>query len=144
MKEIILFEFMKREFSYFKRGNQYFPLIDVELIGPKDSLVVKALIDSGASFSLFRPEIAHYLGIPVNIGRKLYFQGIKGKIIGYLHQITMRLDHKKFDCYIAFSKELDASFNILGRNNFFLLFLITFNEKNQRILIEENEGDNKK
>ena len=144
MKEIILFEFMKREFSYFKRGNQYFPLIDVELIGPKDSLVVKALIDSGASFSLFRPEIAHYLGIPVNIGRKLYFQGIKGKIVGYLHQITMRLDHKKFDCYIAFSKELDASFNILGRNNFFLLFLITFNEKNQRILIEENEGDNKK
>lgn len=131
---------MKSEFSYFKKGNQYYPLIDVELIGPKDSLVVKALIDSGASCSLFRPEIANYLGISVNVGQKLYFQGIKGKIIGYLHQVPMRLDHKKFDCYIAFSKELDVSFNILGRNNFFLLFLITFNEKNQRIIIEENKG----
>lgn len=131
---------MKSEFSYFKKGNQYYPLIDVELMGPKDSLVVKALIDSGASCSLFRPEIANYLGISVNVGQKLYFQGIKGKIIGYLHQVPMRLDHKKFDCYIAFSKELDVSFNILGRNNFFLLFLITFNEKNQRIIIEENKG----
>ena len=131
---------MKSEFSYFKKGNQYYPLIDVELMGPKDSLVVKALIDSGASCSLFRPEIANYLGISVNVGQKLYFQGIKGKIIGYLHQVPMRLNHKKFDCYVAFSKELDVSFNILGRNNFFLLFLITFNEKNQRILIEENKG----
>jgi len=129
---------MKREFSYFKRGNQYFPLIDVELIGPKASLVVKALIDSGASCSLFRPEIADYLGILVNGGRRLYFQGIKGKILGYLHQVPVRLNHRKFDCYIAFSNELDVSFNILGRNNFFLLFLITFNEKYQKILIEEN------
>jgi hypothetical protein len=134
---------MKKEYSYFKRENQYYPLIDVELFGPKENLMVKALIDSGASCSLFRPEIANYLGIPVNVGRKLYFQGIKGKIIGYLHQITVRLDNKKFNCYIAFSNELDVSFNILGRNNFFLLFLITFNEKNQRILIEENKLDKK-
>lgn len=134
---------MKKEYSYFKRENQYYPLIEVELFGPKETLSVKALIDSGASCSLFRPEIANFLGIPVNSGRKLYFQGIKGKIIGYLHQIPMRLDHKKFDCYIAFSNELDVSFNILGRNNFFLLFLITFNEKNQKILIEENELDKK-
>lgn len=134
---------MKKEYSYFKRGNQYYPLIDVELHGPKENLVVKALIDSGASCSLFQPEIANYLGIQVNVGRKLYFQGIKGKIIGYLHQIPMRLNHRKFDCYIAFSNELDVPFNILGRNNFFLLFLITFNEKDQKILIEENELDNK-
>lgn len=134
---------MKREFSYFRRGDQYYPLIDVELIGSRGSLVVKALIDSGATFSLFRPEIADYLGIPVSGGRSLYFHGIKGKILGYLHQIPAKVNHKRFDCYIAFSPELEVSFNILGRNNFFFPFLITFNEKHQKVLIEKNNSDKK-
>ena len=130
---------MRREFSYFKRGSQYYPLIDIELIGPKGSLVVKALIDSGASCSLFQPEIADYLGIPVDGGQRVYFQGIKGEIFGYLHRVSVRLNHKKFNCYIAFSNQLEVSFNILGRNNFFLPFLITFNEKYQKILIEDSK-----
>ena len=134
---------MKREYSYFRRGDQYYPLIDVELIGSRGSLVVKALIDSGATFSLFRPEIADYLGISVSGGQSLYFHGIKGKILGYLHQIPVKVDHKRFDCYIAFSTELEVSFNILGRNNFFLPFLITFNEKQQKILIEKNNSGKK-
>jgi len=134
---------MKREYSYFRRGDQYYPLIDVELIGSRGSLVVKALIDSGATFSLFRPEIADYLGISVSGGQSLYFHGIKGKILGYLHQIPVKVNHQRFDCYIAFSTELEVSFNILGRNNFFLPFLITFNEKQQKILIEKNNSGKK-
>ena len=100
--------------------------------------MVKALIDSGATFSIFRPEIASFLGIPVKNGQSLYFQGIKSKILGYLHQVPVRVNQEKFNCYIAFSSELEVSFNILGRNNFFLPFLITFNEKLQKVLIEKN------
>jgi len=129
---------MKKEFSYLRKGEQAYPLIDVELIGPKGSLMVKALIDSGATFSIFRPEIASFLGIPVKNGQSLYFQGIKSKILGYLHQVPVRVNQEKFNCYIAFSSELEVSFNILGRNNFFLPFLITFNEKLQKVLIEKN------
>lgn len=130
---------MKSEFSYFKKGNQYYPLIDVELVGPKKTLIVKALLDSGATFSLFRPEIADYLGIPLRCGRKIYFHGIKGKILGYLHRVPVKINQKRFICFIAFSPELESSFNILGRSNFFFPFLITFNEKYQKILIEENK-----
>jgi hypothetical protein len=130
---------MKSEFSYFKKGNQFYPLIDVELGGPEKTLIVKALLDSGATFSLFRPEIADYLGIPLRGGRKIYFHGIKGKILGYLHRIPVRINQKRFICSIAFSPELESSFNILGRNNFFFPFLITFNEKYQKILLEENK-----
>jgi hypothetical protein len=46
-----------KEFSYLKKGDQAYPLIDVEMIGPKGSLVVYGLIDSGATFSIFRKEI---------------------------------------------------------------------------------------
>jgi hypothetical protein len=129
---------MKREFSYLKKGDQAYPLIDLELIGPKRNLVVKALVDSGATFSIFRPEIANYLGVHVRAGQSLYFQGIKGEILGYLHQIPIRINQERFDCNIAFSPELEVSFNILGRNNFFLPFLITFNERFQKVIIEKN------
>jgi len=134
---------MKRESPYLRKGEQSYPLIDVELIGPKGSLVVKALVDSGATFSIFRPEIASYLGVPVSSGQRLYFHGIKGKILGYLHQIPVRVNQERFNCYIAFSPELEVSFNILGRNNFFLPFLITFNEKAQKVLIEKNNSEEK-
>jgi len=129
---------MKKEFSYLRKRDQAYPLIDLELIGPKRSLVVKALVDSGATFSIFRPEIASYLGVRVRDGQSLYFQGIKSRILGYLHQVPVRINQERFNCYIAFSSELEVSFNILGRNNFFLPFLITFNERFQKVLIEKN------
>jgi predicted aspartyl protease len=130
---------MRKEFPYLKEGERSYPLIDIEIMGPKGSLMVKALVDSGATYSLFSSEIAHYLGIPITRGQSLYFQGIKGKVLGYLHKIPVMLDKKKFYCYIAFSSELEVSFNILGRNNFFFPFIISFNEKLQKVIVEENE-----
>jgi hypothetical protein len=130
---------MKKEFSYLRKENQYYPMVNIELIGPRRSLVIKALVDSGASLSIFRPEIADYLGIPIKTGERLYLQGIKGKILGYLHKLPVRIDQEKLNCKIAFSPEFKVSFNLLGRNNFFLPFLITFNEKHQKILIEKNQ-----
>ena len=128
----------KYEFSYLRKGSQYYPLIDIELTGPKGSLVVKALVDSGASLSVFRPEIASYLAIPIRKGEGLYFQGIKSRIRGFLHRVPVQVNGESFDCNIAFSPELKISFNLLGRNNFFLPFLITFNEKSKKVLIEKN------
>ncbi len=130
---------MKQEFPYLRQGDQTYPLIDVELIGPDRRLLVKALIDSGASLSIFRPEIAHYLGISVETGQRLYFQGIKSRIVGYLHQLPVKVNGEKFDCYVAFSAELETSFNLLGRDNFFHPFKITFNEKLQKVILERND-----
>ncbi len=129
---------MKTEFSYLRKGGHYYPFIDIELMGQKGNLVIKALVDSGATFSIFRPEVANYLGIPIKSGQSLCFQGIKGKLLGYLHRVPVKVDQEKFDCDIAFSPEFKVSFNILGRNNFFLPFLITFNERFQKVLIEKN------
>jgi len=63
---------IKEEFQYLKKGNQYFPLIDIEILHGKRKLKIKALVDSEASFSVFRSEIADYLKIPIEKGNLLY------------------------------------------------------------------------
>ncbi len=129
---------MKKEFSYLEKDGQYFPIIEIKLRGPKKEITVKALIDSGASFSVFRPEIAEELDIILEKGKKVYLTGIGGRILGYLHEVPMVLDNKKFRCKIVFSSEFNISFNLLGRDNFFLPFIVTFLERNKKIIIKTN------
>lgn len=127
---------MKEEFSYFKKDNQYFPVIEVNLKRPRKELKVKALIDSGASFSVFRPEIAQYLGIKLERGKMVYLTGIGGRILGYVHSISLQVGDKIFPCKIVFSQEFNVSFNLLGRDNFFLPFIISFLEKRKKVIVK--------
>lgn len=129
---------MKKEFPYFEKDNQSFPIIEIKLRHSKNEINVKALIDSGASFSVFRPEIAQELGIVLEKGKKIYLTGIGGRILGYLHTLPITLGNKTFQCKIVFSSEFNVSFNLLGRDNFFLPFLITFNERFRKIKIINN------
>lgn len=128
---------MKYKFSYSKKGNQFFPIIDLILKGPKDILKAKALIDSGASFSVFRSEIADYLGINIEKGKQMYLEGIGGRILGYLHTLSVFIGKKVYKCKIIFSREFNVSFNLLGRDNFFLPFIISFHERDKRVIVEE-------
>ena len=132
---------MNEEFSYLEKDGQFFPVIEIELINRLQSLKVRALIDSGASFSVFRPEIAETLGIKIEEGKVIYLSGIGGRILGYLHTVKVALGKKVFPCKIVFSLEFTVSFNLLGRNNFFIPFTITFLEKKKKILIQKEKGD---
>lgn len=128
---------MKKEFSYFEKDGQCFPIIEIKLGGVQKGIIVKALIDSGASFSVFRSEIAEALGIVLEKGKKIYLTGIGGRILGYLHNVPVALGSKKFRCKIIFSSEFNISFNLLGRDNFFLPFVITFLERDKKIIIKQ-------
>jgi len=127
---------MKKEYSY----RESYPIIEIELIGPQRRVKTLALIDSGANVSLFRPEIAELLGISLEGGKEISLFGIGGEIKGYLHQIPIEINRDQFDCKIIFSREMGTSISLLGRDNFFLPFLITFNEKFQRFIIERHPG----
>jgi len=130
---------MKLEFYYFKKDKQYYPVIDIVLRGPTNKTIhLKALVDSGASFSVFRPEVAHYLGISLEKGKKIYLTGIGGKILGYLHTLSITIGKKTFMCKIVFSLEFNVSLNLLGRDNFFTPFVISFIEKKRKIVIESD------
>lgn len=128
---------MIKSFSYLKKGSQYFPIIKVNLRGFEQKLTVEALLDSGASFSVFRAEVADYLGIPIEKGKPIYLTGIGGRILGYLHKVPIRVGTKSLICKIVFSKEYLVSLNILGRDNFFLPFLITFYEKRRKVVLKD-------
>ncbi len=91
------------------------------------------MVDSGATISVFQGSIGEYLGIPIENGRRRIFQGVGGKIIGYIHEVDLQIDKIKFSCRIAFSNELATSLNILGRDNFFERFLIIFDESNKML-----------
>jgi hypothetical protein len=127
---------MKKIFSYFEKDGQYFPVVEVKLKNLHRELNINALVDSGASFSVFRPEIAQELGIVLEKGKKIYLTGIGGRILGYLHEPFLTLGKKTFRCKIVFSPEFNVSFNLLGRDNFFLPFIISFIEKNRKIIVK--------
>ncbi|MEW5691908.1 MAG: aspartyl protease family protein [Candidatus Hydrogenedentota bacterium] len=128
---------MRLEFFYFKKGNQYFPLIDVKIKANRNEITVKALVDSGATFSIFRAEISDYLGINIEKGTPIYLEGIGGRILGYLRYVTCYIGAKSYKLKIIFSRELAVSFNILGRDNFFVPHIITFYEKNKKIILQQ-------
>ena len=127
---------MEKEFSYSKENNQWFPTLNIVIRGPKRTRLFKALVDSGASFSVFRSEVADYLGIPLEKGKPVYLTGIGGRILGYLHKIPVKIGNKKFICKIVFSKEYMVSLNILGRDNFFQPFLISFWERAKKVILK--------
>ena len=123
-----------KEYSY----QQNLPIINVEVIGPKGSLQIRALVDSGASISLFNAQIAEIIGIEFKKGKRVELSGIGGKIRGYLHKIPILVNDKRFECKIVFSSEIFENVNLLGRGNFFLPFLITFNERDRKFFLQEN------
>ena len=124
-------------FPYLRRGKQYFPVVDLTFTSSQSPLTVKALVDSGASFSVFRAEVLEYLGVSLVKGRPVYLEGIGGRILGYLHHLPVEVAAKKFSLTVVFSQELAVSFNLLGRDNFFSQFLVMFNERGRFVRLNE-------
>ena len=125
-------------FPYTTRRDRKFPIIPVTLIGRTIEIDTDALIDSGANISVFREEIADCLEIIIETGQEILLHGLGGRIVGYIHEVKLRVDKEEFPCRIVFSKELTVGLNILGRESFFEHFKITFKEKDKEITLEKN------
>ena len=125
------------KFKYSPRKDKYFPVIPITLINKDIEIETDALIDSGANISVFREELAECLEIVVEDGEEILLQGLGGRIVGYIHELTIRINDEKFRCKIVFSKEMTVGLNILGREGFFEHFQITFNEKQKEIILNK-------
>ena len=113
-----------------------FPVIPLKLSFQGRVADTSALIDSGATISIFRPEVAEQLGIEIETGNKVFLGGVGGRIKGFIHTLKMEISGKEFACPIVFSYEYTVSFNLLGRDSFFEQFCITFDEKNRKVKLE--------
>jgi len=94
------------------------------------------LIHSGANISVFREEIAECLEIVIEEGEETLLQGLGGRIVGYIHEVKVRVDNEEFFCNVVFSKELTVGLNILGREGFFEYFQVIFNESAKEVGFE--------
>lgn len=113
-----------------------FPVIPLtmEWRGKKKEFL--ALVDSGATISIFGAETAEELGLKIEKGKEIYLGGIGGRIKGYIHKIKMEAAGRKFVCPIVFSREYLVSFNLIGRQGFFKNFRIIFEEKKNCLKLE--------
>lgn len=116
------------------QGNN-FPVIPLSLKFGNKKKEFFALVDSGATISIFRTEVAESLGINVNEGREIYLGGVGGRIKGYIHKLEIEIAGKQFICPVVFSYEYLVSFNLLGRSAFFKKFRITFEEENNKVVL---------
>lgn len=97
---------------------------------------VEAYVDSGATFSLFHPQIATELGITLEQGAKIWMQTASGDFIPvYLHLVDVQLGGQRFQAEVGFSERLGVRFNLLGRSLFFERFEICFNDSTKTVTL---------
>lgn len=111
------------------RGN-LFPIILFQAEYKKSIAKTSALIDSGATISIFREDVAKQLGLIITKGTSTLLGGVGGRIKGYIHKLKLKIADKNLIVPIVFSYEYTVSFNLLGRSGVFENFEITFDEKN--------------
>ena len=116
-------------------GNNY-PIIPLSVEYSRKKQEILALIDSGATISIFRKEVADYLQINIKKGKEITLGGVGGKIKGYLHDLKIEVAGKRFICPVVFSQEYSVSFNLLGRESFFKNFTITFLESKRQVKLD--------
>lgn len=115
------------------------PIIPIRIIGPKSSLKIEVLIDSGSDFCIFPASIGKEIGIVIKQGpsdEMLWCPESKKthrKIIAYFHDINFEILGlaKQFPCYAGFSYEFDRMehMSVMGVEGFFNHFAITFGFK---------------
>jgi len=124
------------EFPYVNRRGQFYPIVPVTLRHSTRIIRTEALIDSGASISTFQGDLAEPLGLALDQGEKIYLQGIGGRILGYVHTIQLQIGTEQIYCKLVFSNELISSVNLLGRVDFFENFLVSFDERNRKVILK--------
>ena len=104
------------------------PLIPVTLFGPKGSIYIDTLIDSGADMCLFHSDIGRDIGLEIEKGEKEVFSGIEGgNVIVYVFPIYLQIVgmNEKVEVKAGFTETSGVS-AILGQEGFFDNFHIKF------------------
>ena len=125
------------EFSYAPFRGSAFPIIPLQLRVPNgDWFATTALVDSGASVSLFDGAVGRGLGIKVRSGTKIQPTGIGGPITAYIHRIVLKIRDEEFEGSVAFTERRRLPINLLGRADVFDKFVVAFDEKRRITVIE--------
>jgi predicted aspartyl protease len=101
-------------------------------------ITVAAYIDTGATYSIFLPQVAQQLGLDYRSGRLTHVRVGDGKLMPvYLHRLTVHIGHFSFLATVGFSDKLGVGFNLLGRQDVFENLAFTFNDKHEFLMITD-------
>jgi hypothetical protein len=117
------------------------PAVEVLLTNGERTARAVAILDSGATHTVFSCEIAELLGIEdVTTGNRVSTSTFGGPFVFYLFDLHIRLsgDDRDFSAQIGFSPGRTPR-NILGRILFFSRFEVGFRETRQRMNLRLEE-----
>lgn len=123
------------QFPYVRFHGKYYPLIPLTLSLGTRTVNTFALLDSGASISVFRPEIAEALGISKKDRTGTHLGSAGGGVDIGITKVQVSVEQTTFKSKVGFSRAYAASFNIIGREGFFQKFSICFNEISRTVLL---------
>lgn len=140
---------MTLSFRYKKiKGEDYHeiksPSIPVILSGNKGKYEFIALLDSGADISVLSQEVAELLGLDLS-GQREEAKGIGGKVSVVQANVNLKIKkaHESYNMVlpvkvILSNQDIESDIPILlGRAGFFDEFIVTFNQKEGRILLKK-------
>ncbi|MEB3806174.1 MAG: retropepsin-like domain-containing protein [Desulfurococcales archaeon] len=127
----------ERIFPYIAYHGRFYPIIPVIVEG-REKAVVYALVDSGATMSLFHTSIAEDIGIDLTDSEQEYLAGIGGYVKAYIKKQVRVIIEGLGDLHIpiAFTEYIASDLAILGRQGFFEAFEITFREWEKKLIIK--------
>lgn len=108
------------------------PLCDVHLLGSRGRVLVRTLVDSGATYSIFPRKAAEDAGINVPEAANQEIQYGSEKVMGKKMKVYVQLGDKRWNAEVIFVERLAFSYGLLGRKGIFNQFNeVTFLEKSK-------------
>jgi hypothetical protein len=113
------------------KGQQvlWIPSLDVRfLVHHQLTPPVKAVVDSGSPYCLFRAQIGEWIGIDVQRGEEGQLGGIIANVREpiYFHRVQLLIENSwRLEVLAGFMKNVGVA-AILGRSGFFDCFRVTF------------------
>lgn len=116
------------------------PIIPVTIIGPRRSVQVSMLLDSGADISLLPYAIGNAIGLEVDLKRRREVHGIgEGGVAYILSDVTLKIGGCEIPVRVGWTL-IEEVPPILGRLDVFRQFSIEFRELENRILLKQEEA----
>jgi hypothetical protein len=119
-----------------KKKGRLVPLIPVGVFNKSDFnkfIYIRALIDSGAGFSIFPAAIGEAIGLEIENELVVPIMGInKSTFDSYLHEVVFEVGGWKYETCTCFC-HADTMFPVLGQEGFFSLFKVTLNHSKAEI-----------
>jgi len=111
------------------------PIIPLEIRGARGEWkTIWMYVDSGAFVSILAEGEARVLGLEIERGQLTYSIVGDGSMIPvYVHQVPIRVGSIELTARLGFSPRLGVGFNLLGRQDLFTHFDVTFSDATRTV-----------